>query len=493
MEILQQSAAELGAAIARRQLSSREVTQAFLDRIAATDDSVRSFVRVDAPGALRQAEEVDRRLAAGELFGSPLAGVPIAIKDNLCTAQGVTSCASRMLEHFRAPYDATAVALLRRAGMVVLGKTNMDEFAMGSSTENSSLGLTRNPWASDRAPGGSSGGSAACVAAAQTPLSLGSDTGGSIRQPASLCGVCGLKPTYGRVSRYGLVAFASSLDQIGPMAGRCEDLAAALQAIAGHDPRDSTSIPQPTEDYVAAIQRPPERLRVGVLQDLLEGNGIGEATRANVEAAVDLLKANGAEIVPVRLPHARYGIPTYYIIASSEASSNLSRYSGAHYGYRAATAGRGGGEPVTDMMCRTRSEGFGAEVKRRIMLGTYTLSAGYYDAYYLKALKVRRLIRGDYDAAFQKVDVLLGPTTPGTAFPLGSKSGDPIAMYLEDLFTVGANLAGIPALSVPSGFDATGLPTAIQLQAPVLAEARLLQCGHWYERWSGRPLSRPVL
>jgi aspartyl-tRNA(Asn)/glutamyl-tRNA(Gln) amidotransferase subunit A len=487
MDILRTPAIELANSIRNKTISSVEVTRAFLDRIANVDDSIKSFINVDHRAALDQAARADQSIANGTST-SILTGVPIAIKDNLCTTDGVTSCASKILANYRAPYESTVVGELRSAGMVIVGKTNMDEFAMGSSTENSAVGPTKNPWDHSRAPGGSSGGSAACIASQEVPLSLGSDTGGSIRQPASLCGICGLKPTYGRVSRFGLVAFASSLDQIGPFANDCLDLAALLQVIAGHDPKDSTSVPAEVPNYVAEAQSPMKKIRVGVMTKLLESKGIDDSTRTNVKQAIEVFRDNGAEIIDIELPHAKFGIATYYIIASSEASSNLSRYSGVHYGFRSTEPSRDAlrsGDELVDMICDSRSQGFGAEVKRRIMLGTYTLSAGYYDAYYLKALKVRRLIRNDFDKAFDKVDVILGPTTPSTAFKIGAKTSDPIAMYLEDLFTVGANLAGIPALSLPSGFANDGLPTAIQLQASVMQEAKLLQAGHWYQKWSG--------
>lgn len=494
MGILEQTALQIARQIREKAISSVDVTKAFLDRINSTDKNIQSFISVDADAAMQQAKQADEGIRNGTMH-SPLAGVPIAIKDNLCTREGITSCASKILSNYRAPYESTVTDKLRHAGMVIVGKTNMDEFAMGSSTENSSVTVTKNPWDLTRAPGGSSGGSAACVASQQVPLSLGSDTGGSIRQPASLCGICGLKPTYGRVSRYGLVAFASSLDQIGPFANDCLDLAALLQVIAGFDQQDSTSIPEDVPDYLSTITVQPTHLRVGVMPSLMESEGLDAHTLANVQRAIAVFRENGAEIVEIDLPHAKYGIPTYYIIASSEASSNLSRYSGVHYGYRSDVKGASArsGDALIEMMCDSRSQGFGAEVKRRIMLGTYTLSAGYYDAYYAKALKVRRLIRQDFDNAFQKVDVILGPTTPSTAFKIGDKTDDPIAMYLEDLFTVGANLAGIPAVSLPSGVDGSGLPTAIQLQAPVLKEAKLLQAGHWFQRWSDYSPKWPAL
>lgn len=492
MPPFQSTALQLGVSIATGQTSSREVVRETLDRIAKIDPRICSFLSVAEEEALLAAEAVDRRLAAGEKLG-PLAGVPIAIKDNICTSQQLTTCSSRMLSDYRPPYDASVVRRLTDAGCIIVGKTNMDEFAMGSSTENSAVAITRNPWDLSRAPGGSSGGAAACVAAGLVPISLGSDTGGSIRQPASLCGVCGLKPTYGRVSRYGLIAFASSLDQIGPLAMNCEDLAAVLQIIGGHDPLDSTSIDAANEDYLTPLATLPPSLRVGVVESLLDSDAIDTETAAAVRSAMEVFRSHGATIVPIEMPHARYGIPTYYIVASSEASSNLSRYSGAHFGYRSEDLAGIEGDAATAMIVRSRSEGFGAEVKRRIMLGTYTLSAGYYDAYYNRALKTRRLIRQDYDEAFQKVDILLGPTTTGPAFALGEKTTDPVQMYLEDLFTVGANLAGIPALSLPVGRSRDDLPLAIQLQAGVLQESLLLQCGHWFERWSGYTPAWPEL
>ena len=484
MDITHLTAAEISRQIRAGQLSSEQATIAFLDRIVAVDPKVNAFLSVAGDRAVERAKELDKTRGSSNVDESPLRGVPIAIKDVLCTTDAPTTCASKMLEKFVSPYDAGVVEKLEAAGIVTLGKTNMDEFAMGGSTENSAFGSTKNPWSLERTPGGSSGGSAACLAAAQAPLAIGTDTGGSIRQPAAFCGVCGLKPTYGRVSRYGLVAFASSLDQVGPMAHTVEDLALLLQVIAGHDLRDSTSIPDAVPDYLASLSKGCTGLRIGVVRDHLENEGLDDEIRQSILTAIEVYKQAGAKIVDVALPNTKYSIATYYIIAPSEASSNLSRYSGAHYGYR-ATASKSlekDSSALIDMYCRSRSEGFGSEVKRRIMLGAYTLSAGYYDAYYLKALKVRRLIRQDYDAAFAKADVIMGPTTPTTAFKLGEMSDDPVQMYLVDLYTVGANLAGIPALSLPCGESKSGLPIGMQLQAPPLAEGTLLQTGHAYQQ-----------
>ncbi len=488
MDIIHFTAAEISRQIRAGQVSSEQVTVAYLDRIASSNPKVNAFLSVAGERAIERAKRLDQTRAtaggsasAGE---SLLRGVPIAIKDVLCTTDAPTTCASKMLEKFVSPYNAGVVERLESAGMVTLGKTNMDEFAMGGSTENSAFGSTKNPWNLDRTPGGSSGGSAACLAAAQAPLSIGTDTGGSIRQPAAFCGVCGLKPTYGRVSRYGLVAFASSLDQVGPMAHTVEDLALLLQAIAGHDHRDSTSIPSAVPDYMASLNGGCKGLRVGVIRDHLDNDGLDNEIRQSILKAIDVFQQAGATIVDVALPNTKYSIATYYIIAPSEASSNLSRYSGAHYGYRAAPskALAKDSSALIDMYCRSRSEGFGAEVKRRIMLGTFTLSAGYSNKYYLKALKVRRLIRQDYDTAFSKADVILGPTTPTTAFRLGEMSNEPVQMYLVDLYTVGANLAGIPALSIPCGETKSGMPIGMQLQGPPLAEGTLLQIGHAYQQ-----------
>lgn len=485
MNTTQLTAAQLAQSIEKGDLSSEQVTQAFLDRIAQTDKSVNAFLSVSAERALDTAKQIDRQGRAARA-NKPLAGVPIAVKDVLCTQHEPTTCASRMLEKFVAPYTATAVDKIEKAGLVIVGKTNMDEFAMGGSTENSAFGSTKNPWDLARTPGGSSGGSAAALAAAQAPLTVGTDTGGSIRQPAAFCGVCGLKPTYGRVSRYGLVAFASSLDQVGPMAQTVEDLALLLQTIAGHDPLDSTSLPDPVPDYSTALQQDCKGVRIGVVRDHLDSDGLDDSIRKSVLESIEVYRDAGAKIVDVKLPNTKYSIATYYIIAPSEASSNLSRFSAAHYGFRATPSKNAKSDsPLIDMYCQSRAQGFGPEVKRRIMLGTYMLSAGYYDAYYLKALKVRRLVRKDYDTAFQTADVILGPTTPTPAFKLGDKCDDPVQMYLVDLFTVGANLAGIPALSIPCGssnVEGKTLPLGLQLQAPPLSESMLLRVGHAYQK-----------
>ncbi len=477
MKIEQLSAVELGRKIASRELSSREVTEHFLSRAAVADKAVNAFTHIASEAAVAEAEEVERRIADGTLVG-PLAGVPVAIKDVLCTVGSPTTCGSRMLQNFKAPYVATAVKKLLDGGLVMLGKTNMDEFAMGGSTETSVFGLTRNPWSLERTPGGSSGGAAAALAGGMIPLSIGSDTGGSVRQPAAFCGVCGLKPTYGRVSRFGLVAFASSLDQVGPLAHHVEDLAACMELLAGYDPLDSTSLKAEVPQYTQSLNRPLKGLKVGVIREHVEHEALDSQIRDAVLASQRMLESLGASIVEVHLPHTAYSVATYYLVAPSEASSNLSRYDGVHYGYRAMGDAKSGDakseSPLDAMIARSRSEGFGPEVKRRIMLGTFALSAGYYDAYYKKALQVRRMIADDYAKAFAEVDVLLGPVTPTPAFKIGEKTGDPVQMYLGDLFTVGANLAGIPALSIPAGFTVDGLPLAIQLEGPALGEAKLL-------------------
>lgn len=506
MSIVSMSATELAEQLRSGQLSAVEVTRAFLDVIDRTDGKLSAFVHVNREGALAAAADIDRRRAKGEHLGL-LAGVPVAIKDVLCTVDQPTTCGSRMLKGFRSPYDATVVAKLRDVGAVFLGKTNMDEFAMGSSTENSALQVTRNPWEVNHVPGGSSGGSAACVAADQAPLAIGTDTGGSIRQPASLCGILGLKPTYGRVSRYGLVAFASSLDQAGPFARSAEDAALLLEAIAGHDALDSTSAPVDVPQFTTLVHQPLRPLTVGVIRDHF-GEGLQAEVAASVQEAVRVFQSLGARIVDVSLPHSKYGVAAYYVIAPCEASSNLARYDGVHYGHRTdeqhmlaeLTAERRAGSAtdreesaLTRMYRRTRTEGLGLEVKRRIVLGTFALSAGYQDRYYLKAQKVRRLIREDYDAAFEKADLLLGPTTPTAAFRVGEKIADPLAMYMGDLYTVGANLAGITAMSLPCGFTSQGLPIGMQLQAPPFAEERLLRAAHMYQSLTDWHQRRPAL
>ena len=455
---------------------------------------------------------MDRRRQAGEPLGR-LAGLPVAVKDVLCDSQTQTTCASRMLENFRPPYDSTVVTKLKAADAVLLGRTNMDEFAMGGSTENSAFQTTRNPWDLQRAPGGSSGGAAACVAAEMTPLSIGTDTGGSIRQPAGLCGVVGLKPTYGRVSRFGLVAFASSLDQVGPLARTTQDTALLLETIAGHDPRDSTSLDVEVPQYSATFDHPLEGLRLGITREHF-ASGLDSEVENAVREAIGVYESLGADVREISLPHSKYAVATYYVIAPSEASSNLARYDGVHYGHRADQAEvlaelateRKDLEAAGDatrldaldttlvrMYRRSRAEGFGSEVKRRIMLGTYALSAGYYDAYYLKALKVRRLIREDFDKAFEQVDLIAGPVTAAPAFQLGDMAGDPLAMYLVDLYTVSANLAGLPGISLPCGFTEAGLPIGLQLQAPPLAEDSLLRGAHMYEQATDWNTHRPDL
>ncbi|MDG1992535.1 MAG: Asp-tRNA(Asn)/Glu-tRNA(Gln) amidotransferase subunit GatA [Pirellulales bacterium] len=488
------SATELASALQKGEITSVECTTAFLDRIGSTNPTINAFLSVDRDGALAKAEAVDTARAQGKPLG-PLAGLPVAVKDVLCTTDQKTTCASRMLKTYEPPYDADVVRRLREADAIILGKTNMDEFAMGGSNENSAYGLVRNPWDTNSAPGGSSGGSAAAVAADMAPLAIGSDTGGSIRQPAGLCGITGLKPTYGRVSRRGLIAFSSSLDQIGPMARSAKECAMLLQAIAGHDPGDSTSLNTPVPDYLTGLEKPLQGLRIGRVAEHF-GEGLDQEVAEHVEQTFAAYEAAGATIHEVELPHARYGVPTYYLIAPSEASSNLARYDGAHYGHRwdgTPTDDQGIStfdSPLVEMYCRSRAEGFGPEVKRRIMLGTYALSAGYYDAYYAKALRVRRLIRNDFTQAFKKVDLIGGPVSATPAFKLGEKTDDPVAMYLVDLYTVGANLAGIGGISFPCGFTKTNLPVGFQLQGPALSEPLLLQAAHQYQQTTDWHLQR---
>jgi aspartyl-tRNA(Asn)/glutamyl-tRNA(Gln) amidotransferase subunit A len=482
--MLQSTAAAIRDDVARGRTSAVEICRACLDRTASVNPVLNAFNLVSAERALTQASEIDRRRAAGETLG-PLAGVPVALKDNLCVRGVKTTASSRILEHFVPPYDATVVARLTAAGAVVVGKTNCDEFAMGSSNENSAFGPVRNPWAQDRTPGGSSGGSAAAVAARCVPLALGSDTGGSIRQPAAFCGVVGLKPTYGRVSRYGLLAFASSLDQIGPITHTVRDAALALNALAGTDPCDATSSHEPVPDFTAALTGAIKGIRVGVPRAFVT-EGVDNGVRTAFDTAIETLRGSGARLVDIDLPHARYAIPVYYLVATAEASSNLARYDGVRYGYRSA---RDKDQNLQQMYSRTRDEGFGAEVKRRIMLGTYVLSAGYYDAYYLKAQQVRTLLRHDYQRAFETVDVVAMPTSPIPPFKLGEKTDDPLQMYLADVFTVSANLAGLPAISIPCGFSGGNLPIGLQLTGRMFDEATLLRVADAYERvtdWHAR-------
>jgi aspartyl-tRNA(Asn)/glutamyl-tRNA(Gln) amidotransferase subunit A len=457
-----------------------------LARIEELDRGLGAFVSTHAERALEQARLVDDGRRTG-----PLAGVTVAVKDNLCTRFGTTTCSSKMLANFRSPYDATVIGKLEDAGAVIVGKTNLDEFAMGSSTENSAFHRTRNPWDGDRVPGGSSGGSAAALAGGMCAASLGSDTGGSIRQPAAFTGLVGLKPTYGRVSRYGLVAFASSLDQVGPFGRTVADAALMLNVIAGHDPKDSTSVDRPVPDYLAELEQPVTGLRIGIPREYAQVEGMDPRVKSAVDAAVKTYQSLGAELVEVSLPHTKYGIAAYYVIAPCEASSNLARYDGVHFGHRTK-------KPVKDIVelfSKSRAEGFGDEVKRRIMIGTFALSKGYGERYYVNALKMRRLIKQDFDAAFQRCDVILSPTTPTPAFKLGEKSGDPLAMYLTDVFTVTCNIAGLPGVSIPCGFTdgPKPLPIGLQLLAPTFAEDRLLRVARMYEAATDWHTRRPAL
>ena len=477
-------------AVRARDVSAEKLARDALARVEALDAEVCAFNSVDAARALQRARDVD----AGRVTG-PLAGVPIALKDNLCTSWGTTTCSSKMLEHFRSPYDATVVKKLEAAGAVILGKTNLDEFAMGSSTENSAFGPSRNPWDTTRVPGGSSGGSAAAVAAGFACAALGSDTGGSIRQPASLCGLVGLKPTYGRVSRYGLVAFASSLDQIGPFAWTVEDAALLLNVISGHDPLDSTSADVPVPDYAAALENLPKGLKIGIAKEFTQAadaaGGLDPEVQHAMDRAVALYEEHGAEIVDVSLPHTEYGIAAYYVIAPCECSSNLARYDGVHFGHRTSEPAR----DIVELFSKSREEGFGPEVKRRIMIGTYALSSGYYDAYYNRALKVRTKIAHDFDEAFKQCDVILSPTSPFPAFKIGAKSGDPLSMYLCDVFTVTSNIAGNCSISVPCGFTRgeKPLPIGMHLIGPAFGEERLLQAARLFERATDFHKRRPAM
>lgn len=483
-ELYNLTIAEARARLDAGEITSAELTEALLDRIAAVDNQVRAYLAISDDLAIEQARAADARRAQGASAG-PLDGIPLAIKDVITTEGLTTTCGSKILENFVPPYDATAVARLKGAGAVLLGKTNCDEFAMGSSTERSAFFATRNPWDLERVPGGSSGGSAAAVAASAALGSLGTDTGGSIRQPASLCGVTGLKPTYGRVSRYGLVAFGSSLDQIGPFAWTARDCALILSAIAGADPRDSTAAAQPVPDYAAALSGDVRGLRVGVPKEYFV-EGMEAGVEAAVRGALDVLRENGAELVEVSLPHTKYALPVYYIIAPAEASANLARYDGVRYGVKQP------GDSYWDELERTRGSGFGAEVRRRIMLGTYALSAGYYDAYYKRAQQVRTLIRRDFEQAFAQVDILAAPTAPTVAFKLGAKTDDPLAMYLEDVCTLPINLAGVPGLVVPCGFS-ENLPVGLQLIGRPFDESTLLRAGDAYQRVTDWHTRRPAL
>jgi aspartyl-tRNA(Asn)/glutamyl-tRNA(Gln) amidotransferase subunit A len=509
---IERTATEHLADLAAGRLSSAELTRAYLDQIERLDPRVQAFLRTDPQASLARAEDIDRRRAAGQPLGR-LAGLPVAIKDVLCTQGEPTTCGSRMLEGFRPPYDATVIARLKSADAVLIGKTNMDEFAMGGSNENSAFHPTRNPWDLARIPGGSSGGAAACIAARMAPLSVGTDTGGSVRCPAGLCGVSGMKPTYGRVSRYGLVAFASSLDQIGPLAQTAEDLALLLEVLAGYDPADSTSVNLPVPEYSRTVRQPLAGLRLGMVREHF-GEGLDAEVEAAVREAVSVYESLGAKVTWLSMPHGKYAVAVYYVIAPCEASSNLARYDGVHYGYRTdekqmladlqserARLQKAGDKqglenldnPLIRMYRRSRAEGFGPEVKRRIMLGTYALSAGYYDAYYKKALQVRGLIRQDFDRAFEEVDLIVGPVTPTPAFKIGERIDDPLAMYLFDLYTVSTNLAGIGAISIPCGFSSGGLPIGLHLQAQPFEEERLLRGAHMFQQATDWHRRKPAL
>ncbi len=471
-EILHKSIRQVRSLLKAREFTSVELTRFYLDRIGKYDGRINAYLRITEEMAMRMAADADRRI--GEGTDGALTGIPFGMKDILCTRGVETTCASQILRGFVPPYDATVIRKLNESGYVHLGRINMDEFAMGSSTENSSFQITRNPWDLERIPGGSSGGSTAAVAAGLCAAALGTDTGGSIRQPSALCGTVGLKPTYGRVSRYGLVAFASSLDQIGPIARSVEDCAVLLGVMAGHDPMDSTSIPEEAPDYTSALLKDVKGLRIGVPKEYFI-EGVDEEVKAAVEASLKVLETLGATIVPVSLPHTEFAVAVYYIICTAEASSNLARYDGVKYGMRKD------GKDIVDMYKQTRSRGFGKEVKRRIILGTYVLSSGYYDAYYRKAGQVRTLMRGDFDTAFKQCDLMVTPVSPTTAFKIGEKTDDPLTMYLSDIFTIPVNLAGLPALSLPCAFDGQGLPIGLQIIGKPLGEALILQAASVFE------------
>jgi len=490
MTNIHSTAADMAIALAAKEISSVELTQQHLDRISSVDGKINAFLHIDNTGALEQAAEVDKKRASGEKL-SPLAGVPIAVKDILAQKGIPTTAGSKILEGWRPPYDSTVVAKLKEAGVVILGKTNMDEFAMGSSTENSAYGTTQNPWDLTRTPGGSSGGSAAAVAAFEAPLAIGTDTGGSIRQPAALTGIVGVKPTYGAVSRYGVVAYSSSLDQVGPFARTVLDTALLHEAIAGHDERDSTSINAPVPQVVAAAKRLDVKgMKIGVIKEL-SGSGFQAGVSARINESIELLVAAGAEIVEVSCPNFEYALAAYYLIAPSEASSNLARFDSMRYGLRVGDDGSRGAEEV---MSATREAGFGKEVKRRIILGTYALSSGYYDAYYGSAQKVRTLVKQDFENAFAKADVLISPVTPTTAFKIGEKSDDPVAMYLSDIATIPVNMAGIGGMSLPVGLaDEDGLPVGLQIMAPLMQDDRFYRVGGTLEAALLSKWGQPIL
>ncbi len=483
--MIDSSLKQLSADLAAKKISSVELTRAYLDRIEANNAAINAFVTVDPDASLAQARAADERIARGE--AQPLTGIPVAHKDIWCAKGWRTTCGSRMLETFRSPYDAHVIQRFNEAGAVILGKTNMDEFAMGSSNENSWFGPVKNPWNTDYVPGGSSGGSAAAVAAALAPAATGTDTGGSIRQPAALCGVSGLKPTYGLVSRYGMIAFASSLDQGGPLARSAEDLAALLDTMVGFDARDSTSLERPPENYARMLDEPLTGVRIGLPREYF-GEGISADVRKSVEEAIDAYRELGATTVEISLPASELSVPAYYVIAPAEASSNLSRYDGVRYGYRAESY-----DDLLDMYCKTRAEGFGAEVKRRVLIGTYVLSHGYYDAYYLQAQRIRRLIARDFSRAFEQCDVIMSPTSPSTAFRIGDRTADPVQMYLSDVFTIAANLAGLPGMSIPCGLDMAGLPVGLQIIGNYFSEARMLNVANVFQKQTDWHLRKPPL
>lgn len=484
--MIERTATELLQSLSQGEITSESLVNSCLAAIDQRDSTIQALLAVDADKAHAQAMIIDQRRQQGEPLG-PLAGIPVVLKDNMCVQGWTTSCGSRMLNNYQPPYDAHVVTKLHKADAILLGRANMDEYAMGSSTENSGFQITRNPWDTERIPGGSSGGSAAAVASCQTPLALGSDTGGSIRQPAGFCGVVGMKPTYGRVSRFGLVAYASSLDQIGPLTHDVTDAALLLETIAGHDKRDSTSVDQPVPSYSQTVDQPLDSLTIGIPKEYF-GEGLDSEIHAAVQEAIKVYQGQGATIKDVSLPNTPHAIATYYLVATAEASSNLARYEGVHYGHRAEKF-----KDLLDMYQRSRGEGFGSEVKRRIMLGTYALSSGYIDAYYLKALKVRRLIKDDFDRAFGECDILLCPTSPTSAFKIGERASDPLAMYLSDVYTISANLAGLPAISIPCGFTSDTLPIGLQLLAAPFQEDTLLRAARTFERETDWHQRRPTL
>jgi len=477
---------ELHEKLKKKEITSLDLTEAFLKRIDAVEGKIKAYITLTKEDAIKQAREADKRISSGKDI-TPLTGVPISVKDIFCTKGILTTCASKILNNFIPPYDATVVKKLKRAGAVILGKNNMDEFAMGSSTENSAFFITKNPWDAKRVPGGSSGGSAASVSAGECAGSIGTDTGGSIRQPASCCGIVGLKPTYGRVSRYGMIAFASSLDQAGPLTKDIQDCAIMLNIMAGYDPQDVTSIDTPAPDYTKALTKDIKGLRIGIPKEYLI-KGLDSDVEKAVKEAIEVLKKQGTFVVDVSLPHTDYAIAVYYLVATAEASSNLARYDGVKYGHRAKDK-----KNLMDMYCKTRDEGFGSEVKRRIMLGTYSLSAGYYDAYYKKASLVRTLIKKDFEEAFTKCDVILTPTAPTPTFKIGEKTADPLTMYLSDIFTISCNLAGIPGLSLPCGFTKDNLPIGLQILGKPFDESTVLKTAYAYEQATDWHKKRPSI